>query len=154
MRPRKAPRVQPREMTLHLAVADILRRHCLPNWRWSHFPSGEARDVRVGAKLKRMGLQRGWADFVLVAPKGGRFHGLELKRPGEDLTDDQEAWQKWAIANGVAYSVAWNVNDALAILSDWGCLQIRLSRQPDDLTGGAAHFPTECRKNELIGGGQ
>ena len=48
-------------------------------------------------KLKAMGVQRGWPDFVLFDPTG-RLHALELKRQGETLSDGQEAFQEWAIA--------------------------------------------------------
>src|ERR1700730_16231964 len=67
-RPRKAPCTVPKEHKLQTEVADVLRSHARPEWQWSHFPAGERRDVRTGARLKRMGLQRGWADFQLVSP--------------------------------------------------------------------------------------
>ncbi|MEI8165015.1 MAG: hypothetical protein WCG26_01515 [Chloroflexales bacterium] len=46
-----------------------------------HIPNGEARDARVGAKLKRMGVKPGMPDLCLPVPWGA-FHGLyiELKR--------------------------------------------------------------------------
>src|SRR5271156_5557392 len=99
-RPRKAAVPRPKELALHMSVADILRRFARPDWRWSHFPAGEHRDVRTAAKLKAMGVQRGWPDFVLFDPTG-RLHALELKREGETLTDDQEDFQTWCIARGV-----------------------------------------------------
>lgn len=43
-RPRRAPQLRPREIMLHMAVARILRDYGRPEWRWSHFPAGEARD--------------------------------------------------------------------------------------------------------------
>jgi hypothetical protein len=39
-----------------------------PGVLWSHFPSGESRDARTGAKLKHMGLQPGWPDFIIIVP--------------------------------------------------------------------------------------
>ena len=41
VRPRKAETPRPKEIALHMAVADVLRRFARPDWRWSHFPSGE-----------------------------------------------------------------------------------------------------------------
>jgi hypothetical protein len=122
-RARKAPVVRPKESLLQCAVADLLRRHVLPDWQWSHFPAGEWRGVVTGARLKRFGLQRGWPDFILLSPDG-RFHGLELKRAGESLTDDQEAFQLWAIRHAVTYSVAFNSEQAFAVLTAWGALRI------------------------------
>ena len=57
-RPRKAPRTAPKESVLHIAVANTLRDHALPEWQWTHVPSGELRDMRTAVKLKRMGVRR------------------------------------------------------------------------------------------------
>jgi hypothetical protein len=122
-RTRKAQLARPKESLLQCAVADLLRRHARPEWRWSHFPAGEWRGIITGARLKRMGLMRGWPDLHLVSPDG-RFHGLEVKRSGESLTDDQEAFQLWAIRNGIPYSVAFNSEQAFAVLTAWGALRI------------------------------
>jgi hypothetical protein len=124
VRPRKAAAPRPKEIALHMAVADVLRRFARPDWRWSHFPAGEHRDVRTASKLKQMGVQRGWPDFVLFDPSG-RLHALELKRQGEDLTDDQEDFQTWCIAHGVRHSVARTSDEALEVLGAWGALRIR-----------------------------
>jgi hypothetical protein len=124
-RPGKASKTAPKEIVLHMAVAKILRDHALPEWQWCHIPSGELRDVRTAVKLKRMGTKPGWPDIVLIPPSG-RMHCLELKRQGEDLTEDQEAFQLWCIRHGVPHSVAWTIDDALAALDAWGCLRIRI----------------------------
>jgi hypothetical protein len=121
-RPRKAPVARPKESLLQCAVADLLRRRARPDWRWSHFPAGEWRGVVTGAKLKRFGLMRGFPDLQLISP-AGLFYGLELKRVGESLTDDQEAFQLWAIRNGIHYSVAFNSEQAFAVLTAWNCLR-------------------------------
>jgi hypothetical protein len=126
---RRAPLARPKECKLQCAVADLLRRHALPSWRWTHFPAGERRDVITGARLKRMGLQRGFPDIQLISP-AGIFHGLELKRAGETLTDDQADFQTWCIASGIPYSVAYNTEQAFAVLDAWQCLRIKI--------GGAA----------------
>ena len=125
-RPRKAKAPSPKELALHLAVADVLRRFARPDWRWSHFPAGEHRDVRTAAKLKAMGVQRGWPDFVLFDPSG-QLHALELKRVGEALSEDQESFQKWAISHGVPHSVSRSVDEALAVLDVWGTLRVKIA---------------------------
>jgi hypothetical protein len=102
-----------------------LRAHALPEWQWTHFPAGEWRGIITGTKLKRMGLQRGWPDIQLLSPTG-KFYGLELKRRGETLTEDQEAFQLWAIRKAVPYSVAETFDQALAILDSWSCLRIKI----------------------------
>jgi hypothetical protein len=121
----RARRPHEPESKLHIATADTLRKHCRPEWLWSHFPSGEARNIRTGAKLKKMGLKRGWPDFVLVGP-GGQLHGLELKRRDGELTEAQEDFAEKAQAIGVPYAVARTVDEMLAVLQGWGCLSIRI----------------------------
>jgi hypothetical protein len=127
-RARKAPTGLPKETTLHMAVAALLRDHARSEWRWTHFPAGEARDVRMGARLKAMGLQRGWPDFILVPPSG-LLHALELKRLGEQLTEEQEQLQRWFIVNGLPHSVAYSVDEAFAVLDCWDALRIKIARQ-------------------------
>ena len=121
-RARKAPR--PKEILLHMQVAKVLREHALPDWQWTHVGHGEVRDIRTAVKLKRMGQQKGWPDFVLVPPTG-QMHCLELKREGETLTDEQEAFQTWCIANAVPHAVAFTQSQALAVLDEWQCLRVK-----------------------------
>jgi len=125
-RPRKAPIIRPKELTLHMSVADVLRRYAKPEWRWTHIPSGELRDVRVARKLKQMGLKRGWPDFALISPRG-LFHALELKRIGETLTDDQDEFHMWCVSHGVPHVVAFTMRDVLVALHTWNCLSINIS---------------------------
>jgi hypothetical protein len=126
-RPRKAVHAAPKEFRLQTDVADVLRRYARPEWKWTHFPAGEKRDVRTGARLKRMGLQRGWPDFQLVSP-AGQFYALELKRAGEDLTEEQETFRLWCIGRGIPHVVADKLGDALAALDGWGILSIKIAR--------------------------
>lgn len=67
-----------------MAVAKILRDHALPEWQWTHIAHGEVRDIRTAAKLKAMGVRKGWPDFILVPPSG-QLRCIELKRIGEKL---------------------------------------------------------------------
>ena len=73
---RKGTRPPPLERKVHIALADTLRAACRPDWWWSHIPSGEHRSEKTGALLKRMGMQRGMLDFLLISPTGAH-HWLE-----------------------------------------------------------------------------
>ena len=126
VRPRKAPVARPKEIELHFAVAKVLRQYCRPDWQWTHIGHGEVRDIRTAAKLKHMGLKRGWPDFVLVPP-AGQLHCLELKRSGERLTEDQAVFQAWCIAHGVPHAVCCTLDEVLAVLNSWMCLRIRIA---------------------------
>jgi hypothetical protein len=73
------------ERKTHIAVADLLRVACRPNWIWSHIANGEYRTTKTGALLQRMGVRRGLFDFLLISPDGVHFW-LELKRGSAPLT--------------------------------------------------------------------
>jgi hypothetical protein len=123
----------PKEFALHRAVVDHLRVYARPDWRWTHFPAGERRDKRTAAKLKAMGLQPGWPDFLLLTPAaadrpGGLVHMLELKRRGEDLTKSQEDLAAWCAEQGVPFACNDDVRDAKATLSGWGVLRLRIAQ--------------------------
>jgi hypothetical protein len=119
-RVRKAP--PPLEFRSHCVVADYLGYLISPGWLWTHFPSGENRTEATGARLKRMGLQKGWPDFILISPTG-IFHALELKRPGGTLTPEQKDFRLHCIAHGWPYSLAYSVDEAKAVLNAWGAIR-------------------------------
>lgn len=125
VRPRKAT-TRPLEIHLRMAVAKLLREHCLPDWQRTHIAHGEVRDIRTAIKLKNMGLKRGWPDFVLI-PSTGQLHCLELKRLGEKLSENQVAYQAWCIRHGVPHPTYRTLDEALTILDAWGCLRIELA---------------------------
>ncbi len=126
---RKAPTSRPKEHVLHFATAKLLRERCREDWQFTHIPSGELRDPRTAAKLKQMGLQRGFPDFVLISPRG-LLHALELKRIGETLTDEQDVFRLWCVRYGVPHVVAYSIDEVLVAFRVWDCLSIKI--------GGAA----------------
>lgn len=65
------------EFRLTCVVADWLRLALPDDVPWSHFPAGESRSAITGARLKRMGLARGWADFLILCQ--GVPIAIELK---------------------------------------------------------------------------
>ncbi len=69
-----------------------------------------------------MGLQKGWPDFLLIAP-GGRLHALELKRGGKTMTEEQEDFEVWCREQGVPFACTDNLREALATFSEWGVLR-------------------------------
>jgi len=106
------------EFNLHCMVADILARWCTREWRYSHFPAGELRHPATAGKLKRMGVTRGWADFQLFHVNGP-VGFLELKRAGEELTDEQKELAFHLIHAGHGYAVCDNFRDAVEVLRAW-----------------------------------
>lgn len=129
------------EFAFTVAVADLLRWQAAPGWRWSHFPSGENRDHKInpktgqrwsptGARLKRMGVQSGWPDFILLGPLHddyarplGPFF-LELKRQGRGkLSDEQKAFRNWCFSNFYPWALAKTFEEAKEQLQIWGVLK-------------------------------
>ena len=121
----RKPIINPKESKLHVATAELLEAHCLPEWRWT-FMNRKAKDAREGAIFKKMGLKPAWPDFVLLSPRCV-FHGLELKRVGEGLGKGQHEFRRWALSHGGEYEVADSFASVLRILGMWGCLRIKTS---------------------------
>ena len=118
-------KTKPLELTLHKAVVQALQEHCYPYWCWFHVPNGAPTNAITGARFKAMGLKPGIPDLVLVAPDNTvRF--LELKREGGKLSEAQLDFQVFCIAHGHQHAVVDNLRDALAVLSNWNCLRVKL----------------------------
>lgn len=98
----------------------------MPGWLWTHIGHGEKRDKVTAARLQRMGLQPGWPDFILIAPTGVHYW-LELKRGRARLTVDQEAFHIAMLKREVPCRVARSFEEAIAILTDWGAIRVRLA---------------------------
>jgi hypothetical protein len=126
---RSAKIIHPKELALHMLVAKMLRKHCLPTWRHTHFPGGELLPPYVGAKLKRMGKMPHWPDFILIKQSTRLIHFLELKRLGEDLDEGQEEFRDWCLAGNIPHCVAWTLDDVCMIFDEWDCLRIKF--RPD-----------------------
>lgn len=120
------------EFNTHVAVADVLRRWSTPGWRWTHLPFGEHRNAVTGARLKRMGTQVGWPDFILLSPavppdQPGTAHFLELKRAGAKLSEFQQAFADFCVANDFPHYWCDNFTDAIIMLKAWGVVRASVS---------------------------
>ena len=80
------------------------------------------RVIRVqsgGLQVKRgfMNLApKGTPDLLVVLPRG-RVAWIEVKRPGEDLTDAQSEWSDWAQAADHFHCVATSGQEAVDFVS-------------------------------------
>lgn len=100
----------------------FLSRFIADGWEFTHPASGGHRNKGTAAKLKAMGVKPGWPDLVLVSPDG-LFHGLEFKRRGTGrLSPEQMAFHARARARGWPIAVVDAIEDAITVLSKWGCL--------------------------------
>lgn len=124
-----------KEIGLHMQVAAFLRHAWPEHLPWTHFPAGERRDAKTGAKLKAMGLAPGWPDFLLVLPNG-QLAGLELKRGSGVLSPSQIDIRDRFLAVHCGYATARSLDEVERVLSGWLALfQLKLrattgARQP------------------------
>lgn len=127
----KAP--APYERELHEAVAQLLARIVSPPAEWAFYPAGaiQLRGDQI-AKLARMGLRRGWPDFVILHHK---IFGLELKREGGRLSRSRIGYTKHGTpriyegqvdvfprleAAGMRIEVCRSTDEVIAALKKWG----------------------------------
>ena len=73
-------------------------------------------------------MQKGWPDFLFFAPAGentpaGLMHALELKRKGEDMSEEQDAFATWCREQCIPFACTDDLGEALAVLSSWGVLR-------------------------------
>jgi hypothetical protein len=80
------------------------------------------RTERTGGLLKRMGLQRGMLDFLLISPAGGH-RWLELKRGSAPLTEAQRAFTDELTERAVPWAVCRDYESAVRQLRAWGALK-------------------------------
>jgi hypothetical protein len=123
----------PSETELHEAVADLLKVGVLLPAVWTCFPAGNVPlEPRFAAKLYRMGLQRGWPDFLVV--HDGKVRGLELKKPGEQLSksrwvrtkrgslkyvEGQDVVHPQLMDAGMSLAVCWSIDEVIQALRFW-----------------------------------
>jgi hypothetical protein len=121
------------EFSSHVLLADICRRWLMPDWRFTHLPLGEHREHRIGHngrrysptgnRLKRMGVSRGWPDFMFAGPPA-RMIWVELKRRKTGrLSEDQEDITDHLRACGFDFLVTDDVREAVAFLKGHGVLR-------------------------------
>lgn len=120
--PRPRRRMRTPEQPIHEGVVQLLKFAAAPGVVWYHPPNGEARNPRTGARLKAMGVVPGVADIALVLP-GGLAAFLEIKASDGRQSEHQRAFEGRVRGAGARYAVAKSIDEARAILRDWGALR-------------------------------
>ena len=86
-----------------------------------HIPNESKRTASYGAKMKRMGLRKGFPDLFLPTAKKG-FHGLfiELKRDKASRpTKEQLEWLSYLNREGYRAIVAYGVDEAMKEIANY-----------------------------------
>jgi hypothetical protein len=106
-------RAQP-EFDLTCAIARYLE-HAVPhNVPWTHFPAGEKRTAKTGARLKAMGLKPGWPDFQFLF--NGQFIGIELKAGKGKQSESQKGVSSLILEHGGIYAVCTSLEGVQSVL--------------------------------------
>lgn len=117
---------------LHMPLVSILKRVLRPDVLMRHYPAGERRDQRTGAKLKAMATMAGCADLEFIWRDGDgilRILFIELKLPGRKLSPTQEAFRDQVTRLG-PYCVATTIDEALAALKQNDLLRPKVAIRP------------------------
>lgn len=112
----------PHEDVDHLAVARYLN---LLGLLWQHSPNGGKRTPVAGAKLKQMGMRKGFPDFqIFDAPPlypCAKGVCIELKRQkGGTVSDEQRYWLAELGRRGWLCTVAEGAGEAIEYLRGMG----------------------------------
>jgi hypothetical protein len=109
------------ERELQRALIDHLSWRAPSGTWWTHFPAGGRRSRVTGAILKSMGTKPGCPDIFILSY--GKLFGLELKAGRNGLSPAQIETHAAMRAAGAVIGTAGTLDDALAILSEWGLLR-------------------------------
>ncbi len=113
------------EFDIHCSIASLLHANRHRGLWFSHFPAGEKRDPIIGAKLKRMGLKKGVADYMLFikTEQGSRLCFLEVKAEAGRQSPEQKEFQLVCEFFGFPYAIVRSVTEADRILRSWGAFR-------------------------------
>lgn len=118
-RPKYGAKPRMSEAALHKAVAAYLRLALKPPTIWTTIGHGGGGKIR-GAKLKAMGVQKGWPDILVMTPSGSvgdtRVVGLELKAKRGRMTPEQIALREAFMGTWAWYFKATSVEQVETFL--------------------------------------
>lgn len=86
-----------------------------------HIPNEGKRSRAAGARLKAMGLQKGFPDLFIPEARGG-YHGmfLELKRDrAQRPTKEQEEWIVFLNGKGYFAAVCYGADEAMERITSY-----------------------------------
>lgn len=104
---------------------------------WFHAANEGKRHLITALIMKAMGMIAGTPDFVFIGPWGNgliEFKAPELRgrspktgkdiilRAGGQQSEYQAYFQLWAAEGNVAYVVCTSVDEAIAVLREWGAI--------------------------------
>ena len=104
---------KPLEKDIQKTIIDYLR--------WKKFLVVKINNVGIFNQKTKKYIpppQKGISDLLVCAPDG-RFIAIEIKRPGNKPTPEQEAFLKQVIEAGGIAMVADNIDDVMSLVRDY-----------------------------------
>jgi hypothetical protein len=111
------------EQVIQRCVFEHLRLRSQPATFSFHPANGGFRTPIEAKILKGQGVVAGTPDVIVI--KAGRVYALELKSPDGRISDAQRSTMDAMTAAGAICSVAYSLDEALAVLERWQVLRGR-----------------------------
>lgn len=125
------------EFKLHCVIADYLRAAMPKRLLWWHTANGEARSAATGARLKRMGVQRGMPDLFVF--HDGELIAIEIKADKGRLSPEQADVADRLVALGAHYILARSLDDVEIGLRNRGVPLLATAARAVPLIGRVAN---------------
>lgn len=86
----------------------------------THTPNEGKRSKSYGAKLKKMGMRKGFPDLLVTRARGG-YHGLaiEMKVGNNKPTEDQKWWLRKLASEGYKTAVCYGADEAIGVIKSY-----------------------------------
>ena len=107
----------PTEDQIHQAVLLLLAYILPPSAVVHHSPNEGKRGRKAQGDLKKRGVVAGWPDLEICY--AGRVLFIELKRPGEKASDNQEKVHARLSAAGFTVLTEHDVERVRRVVSEW-----------------------------------
>ena len=111
------------ETELQMQVVALLNAYGRHDIEWHHVPNG-AKTGAEGDKLRKMGVQSGVADLMLLIDR--RAFGVELKTEIGAQSDAQSEWQIRFERAGGSYHLARGLDEVIGVLSGIGAFRTKI----------------------------
>lgn len=118
IKPIKSQPPRATEDEVQQAVIDYCQ---IKNIKVAHIANEGKRSAYYGAKMKRMGLSKGFPDLFFPSPQG-KYHGLmiELKRDNKSKpTSEQIEWISYLNKQGYCAKVCYGVDEATRQIDEY-----------------------------------
>jgi hypothetical protein len=101
-----------------------------PALKWIHaIPNGGFRNKATAGKMKAEGVKPGVSDIFVPIPANG-YHGLyiEFKAGKNTLSPVQKEFRDFVISRGYSFYLAYSAAEAMAALSIYLGIQLRMEK--------------------------